>query len=130
MYEDAVFGHKTMGDVDVLYHQGIYHLFHLVLPNHDFIAHAVSRDGLNWQRVENAIFLGHPGSWDDHMLWTMHISPHPWQDGLWRMFYTGISREDGGRIQRIGCATSKNLYYWEKSSDRSAPPRGSTSFGS
>jgi beta-fructofuranosidase len=118
MYEDAGFGRKTMGDVDVLFHEAIYHLFHLVLPNHDFIAHAISRDGLNWQRVENAVFIGHPGSWDDHMLWTMHVSADPRQDGRWRMFYTGISREDGGRIQRIGCATSEDLYRWEKLSDR------------
>lgn len=119
MYEDAGFGRKTMGDVDVLFHEGIYHLFHLVLPNHDFIAHAISRDGLNWQRVENAVFIGHPGSWDDHMLWTMHVSADPRQPGRWRMFYTGISREDGGRIQRIGCAHSEDLYRWEKASDRS-----------
>jgi beta-fructofuranosidase len=118
MYEDALFGRKTMGDVDVLYHEGIYHLFHLVLPNHDFIAHAISRDGLNWQRVENAVFVGHPGSWDDHMLWTMHVSPDPGREGCWRMFYTGISRKDGGRIQRVGCATSEDLYHWQKSTDR------------
>ena len=109
---------KTMGDVDVLYHDGVYHLFHLVLPNHDFIAHAISRDGLNWERVENALFIGHPGGWDDHMLWTMHISPDPHRRGGWRMFYTGLSRSDGGAVQRIGMATSDDLYHWRKVASR------------
>jgi beta-fructofuranosidase len=118
MYDDAVYGRKTMGDVDVVYHEGLYHLFHLVVPSHDFIAHAVSRDGVNWHRVENALFIGHPGSWDDHMLWTMDVEADPRQPGHWRMFYTGIGRADGGRIQRIGCATSSDLYLWEKSGDR------------
>lgn len=100
MYTEAISDGKTMGDVDVLWHDGVYHLFHLTLPNHDFIAHAVSRDGLNWERIENALFVGHPGEWDDHMLWTMHVSPDPHRPGSWRMFYTdshgAITREHNG----------------------------------
>ncbi|MCA8997618.1 MAG: glycosyl hydrolase [Planctomycetaceae bacterium] len=118
MYQDAVSHHKTMGDVDVIYHDGVYHLFHLVLPNHDFIAHAISRDGINWKRIDNAIFIGNPGKWDDHMLWTMHVTPDPWKPGRWRMFYTGLSRCDGGNIQRVGCAYSEDLIHWEKAPDR------------
>ncbi len=52
MYIESDGSRKSLGDVDVLYHEGIYHLFHLVLPNHDYIAHAISRDGLFWIRVE------------------------------------------------------------------------------
>lgn len=103
-----------MGDVDVVYHEGIYHLFHLVLPNHDFIAHAVSDDGFYWSRVENALFIGHPGSWDDSMLWTMHVTPDPHNAGRWRMFYTGLSLDDNGLVQRVGMATSSDLYEWTK----------------
>lgn len=116
MYGDgeAAISRKTMGDVDVVYHDGLYHLFHLVLPNHDFIAHAVSEDGLHWRRVDNALFIGHPGSWDDSMLWTMAISPDPYQKGQWRMFYTGLSRRDRQLTQRIGLAVSSDLYCWEK----------------
>jgi len=33
---------KAVGDVDVLFHEGLYHLFQLVLPNRDFIPHAVA----------------------------------------------------------------------------------------
>jgi hypothetical protein len=106
MYSETTGSRKTLGDVDVPYHDGIYHLFHLVLPSHDFIAHAVSDNCLTWRRVENALFLGDPGSWDDSMLWTMHVSANPHKPGSWRMFYTGLSRRDHGRKQRIGMAES------------------------
>ncbi len=116
---------KTLGDIDVVYHDGIYHLFHLVLPNHDFIAHAVSDNGFTWRRVENALFIGHPGSWDDSMLWTMHVTRHPRRPGVWRMFYTGLSRRDHGAKQRIGLAESEDLFCWTKSpvwwKDRRSP---------
>lgn len=114
MYAEADGGRKTLGDVDIVYHDGLYHLFHLVLPNHDFVAHAVSNNGFSWRRVENALFIGHPGSWDDSMLWTVHVSPDPSKPGSWRMFYTGLSRRDHGLIQRIGLATSDDLYHWSK----------------
>ncbi|MFC7337523.1 glycosyl hydrolase [Haloferula chungangensis] len=114
MFAETEESRKAIGDVDVLYHDGLYHLFHLVLPNHDFIAHAVSTDGVNWRRVRNALFIGDPGSWDDLMLWTMHVSPDPHHPGHWRMFYTGLSRRERGRLQRIGLATSDDLYRWRK----------------
>lgn len=115
MFSETEGSRKTIGDVDVLFHDGLYHLFHLVLPNHDFIAHAVSTNGINWRRINNALFIGDPGSWDDLMLWTMHVSPDPHQVGRWRMFYTGLSRREQGRLQRIGMATSHDLFHWKKS---------------
>ena len=114
MFSETSGSRKAIGDVDILFHEGLYHLFHLVLPNHDFIAHAVSTDGINWRRVNNAIFIGDPGSWDDLMLWTMHVSPDPGHEGQWRMFYTGLSRRDQGNIQRIGLAVSDDLFHWRK----------------
>lgn len=114
MFGETTGSRKAIGDVDVLYHEGLYHLFHLVLPNHDFIAHAVSTDGIHWRRLRNAIFIGDPGSWDDLMLWTMHVSPDPHREGSWRMFYTGLSRRDSGMYQRIGLALSDDLYTWRK----------------
>jgi beta-fructofuranosidase len=114
MFAETEGSRKAIGDVDVVYHEGLYHLFHLVLPNHDFIAHAVSTNGVNWRRVGNAVFIGDPGSWDDLMLWTMHVTPDPYQRGRWRMFYTGLSRREQGHIQRIGLAVSEDLYHWHK----------------
>jgi len=114
MYTAYGFRDYEIGDVDVIKHDGIYHLFHLTLPNHDYIAHAVSKDGLHWRRVKNALFIGDPREWDDDMLWTMHITPNPYRPGRWRMFYTGLSMEERGRVQRVGLASSEDLYHWQK----------------
>ena len=114
MYSAYGFRDYEIGDVDVVKHNGIYHLFHLTLPNHDYIAHAVSEDGLHWRRVKNALFIGDPREWDDDMLWTMHVTRNPYQPGKWRMFYTGLCMEERGRIQRVGLAASNDLYHWEK----------------
>lgn len=114
MYSEIAGGRKTLGDIDVFYADGIYHLFHLVLPTHDYVAHAVSNDCIHWRRVENAIHIGDPGSFDDSMLWTTHVSRHPFRAGWYRMFYTALSRRDHGSIQRIGMAESPDLYCWTK----------------
>lgn len=126
MYSESPWSRKTIGDVDVFYHDGLYHLFHLVLPNHDFIAHAVGDNGLNRRRVDNALFIGNPGSWDDLMLWTMHVSEVPHHEGRWRMFYTGLSRRDQGRKQRIGMAISDDLFHWRKTAVAWKDLRGET----
>jgi len=114
VYTGYGFRKSEIGDVDVVVHDGEYHLFHLTLPNHDYIAHAVSKDGLHWRRVKNALFISDPPAWDDDMLWTMHVSRNPHQPGSWRMFYTGLSMEEGGRVQRVGLAISDDLYDWRK----------------
>lgn len=114
MYSGSGFDQSELGDICIIRDGSLFHLFHLILPNHDYIAHAVSDDGLNWRRVKNALFIGDPGSWDDDMIWTMHISAYPDKPGWWRMFYTGLSRRENGRIQRIGMAISKDLMNWEK----------------
>ncbi|WP_442510373.1 hypothetical protein SH528x_001991 [Novipirellula sp. SH528] len=51
MYSESVGSLKSLGDVDVFFHDGLYHLFHLVLSSHDFVAHAVSNNCLVWRRV-------------------------------------------------------------------------------
>ena len=114
MYGGVGFSSSEIGDVDVVCHDGLFHLFHLVLPNHDYIAHAVSDDGLSWTRVQNALFISDPGGWDDDMLWTMHVTPDPNEAGCWRMFYTGLNLAEQGRVQRIGVARSTDLYTWER----------------
>ncbi|NND31062.1 MAG: glycosyl hydrolase family 32 [Saprospiraceae bacterium] len=111
MYAGAGYSDWEIGDVDVFYHEGVYHLFHLIIPNHDYIAHAVSRDGISWKRVKNALFVGDPGEWDDDMLWTMHVSRNG--DGF-QMYYTGLRRSDRGASQQIGKAISDDLLNWSK----------------
>jgi beta-fructofuranosidase len=121
VYSSKGFQNSELGDIEVVEHNNMFHLFHLVLPNHDYIAHAVSSDGFLWRRTKNALFIGEPGDWDDDMLWTMHISPDPDGPAAWRMFYTGIARKEVGRVQRIGLARSFDLYYWEKVASTNYP---------
>ena len=118
MYAGAGFSDWEIGDVDVFIHDGVYHLFHLIIPNHDYIAHAVSEDGMSWKRVKNALFVGDPGTWDDDMLWTMHVAQ---VGGEFQMFYTGLRRSDRGKSQKIGLATSRDLIHWRKSEDFGLP---------
>lgn len=117
MYSNRGFRESEIGDIDVIRIGDTYHLFHLILPNHDYIAHATSTDCINWTRVKSALFVGDPGEWDDDMLWTMNVSRA--RDGGFEMFYTGLSQKEKGRIQRIGKAVSPDLVHWEKVN---APP--------
>ncbi len=124
MYSGSGFSDWEIGDITVIKHKDTYHLFHLIIPNHDYIAHAVSTDGLSWKRVKNAIFVGDPGEWDDDMLWTMHVCE---VNGKFEMYYTGLQRKDRGIVSRIGLAVSDDLYSWEKVENNIYPfePKGS-----
>ncbi len=112
MYSGSGFSDWEIGDITVIIHKGIYHLFHLIIPNHDYIAHAISKDGLSWKRVNNALFVGNPGEWDDDMLWTMHVCE---VDNKFEMYYTGLQRRDRGVVSKIGLAESDDLIDWKKS---------------
>lgn len=125
MYTSRGFREWEIGDIDVIRRGNLYHLFHLVLPNHDYIAHAVSEDGMSWRRTRNALYTGEPGSWDDDMLWTMHVSRNPTLK-LFEMFYTGLHRADKGYVQRVGRAVSRDLVRWRKENEANLPlaPQG------
>lgn len=118
MYAGAGYSEWEIGDIDVFQYQGVYHLFHLIIPNHDYIAHAISSDGISWKRVNNALFVGHPGAWDDDMLWTMHAAIYR---DKFHLFYTGLSLRDKGIMQRVGVATSDDLMQWDKVTDEQFP---------
>ena len=123
MYSGSGFSDWEIGDITVIIHKGVYHLFHLIIPNHDYIAHAISRNGISWKRVNNALFVGHPGEWDDDMLWTMHVCE---VGDKFEMYYTGLQRKDRGVISRIGLAESDNLIDWKKNKKNIFPiePKG------
>lgn len=110
-YSGSGFSDWEIGDVTIILHDGIYHLFHLIIPNHDYIAHAVSNDCISWKRVKNALFVGDPGEWDDDMLWTMHVCK---VGERFEMYYTGLQRKLRGTNSMIGLAVSYDLYNWEK----------------
>lgn len=117
-YSGSGFSDWEIGDITVIKFDGKYHLFHLIIPNHDYLAHAISSDGITWRRVKNALFVGDPGDWDDDMLWTMHVVQ---AGNRFEMYYTGLHRQDRGVISRVGLAVSNNLFDWEKISEKLFP---------
>ncbi len=76
------------------------------------IGHAVSTDLVNWEVLPDALAPSQREKFDSWTTWTGSVVRA--DDGEWRMFYTGTSREDGGLIQRIGVAASSDLMVWEK----------------
>ena len=77
-----------------------------------YIGHAVSDDLKNWEILPDAIAISDPPAFDSWTTWTGSVTRD--ESGLWWMYYTGTSREDGGDIQRVGAATSKDLITWDK----------------
>jgi beta-fructofuranosidase len=123
MYSGSGFSEWEIGDITVIVDNGVYHLFHLIIPNHDYIAHAISQDGISWKRVKNALFVGDPGEWDDDMLWTMHVVK---KGERFEMYYTGLQRRDRGVVSKVGYAYSYDLLNWTKSNEGKFPiePKG------
>jgi beta-fructofuranosidase len=76
------------------------------------IGHAISQDLIHWEILPDALIpSGENGAWDNFTTWTGSIIKHA---GTWFMFYTGTNREENGKIQRVGLATSNDLIHWER----------------
>ncbi len=101
-----------------------HHVFYLQAPTalgdpglrhwHASIGHAVSSDLTDWEVLPDALGPGAEGTWDDYSTWTGSIVSHA---DRWHLLYTGTSRAEDGRIQRIGRAVSDDLIHWERSDD-------------
>ena len=76
------------------------------------VGHATSLDLENWTILPDALSPSDSPAFDSWTTWTGSVVRA--DDGTWWMFYTGTSREDGGDIQTIGAAVSKDLMSWEK----------------
>ncbi|AEB11648.1 family 43 glycosylhydrolase [Marinithermus hydrothermalis] len=108
-------------DFWLLEEDGTYHLFYLRAPRalpdpelrHDRarVGYATSRDLKRWTPGGVVLEPGVPGSWDDLSIWTGSVIAH---EGRYYMLYTGRSREEAGRMQRIGLAVSEDLVHWER----------------
>ncbi len=105
------FSATELGDVEVIFHKGYFHIFHLNLPSHDVVSHIVSKDGFEWQPLPNAIHVGNPGEFDDDQIWTMGVFRYKKK---FFMLYTGLSKLEEGLFQRVGLAISDDLVNWEK----------------
>lgn len=74
--------------------------------------HATSTNLTDW-RYDGTVFAPSPTpAFDDLTVWTGCVVRAP--DGLWTMFYTGTSRAEAGKVQRIGRATSPDLVTWTR----------------
>lgn len=75
------------------------------------VGHSTSEDGISWQHHADALGPTDSDTFDNQAIWTGSIVRH---DGLWHMFYTGIDRHTKGQIQRVGHATSPDLFTWTR----------------
>ena len=81
--------------------------------------HAISSDLVIWERRESIAERGPRGSWDEFKVFAPHIVE---KDGVYFMFYTGLNypHPEWRRhhsLERIGLATSRDLFHWEKHTD-------------
>ena len=90
---------KSLGDPE-LRHWNVSH------------GHAVSDDLVHWEHRGTAMAPATGPSWDDKTIWTG--STLKGDDGRWHYFYTGTSRQENGKIQRIGHAIGDDLETWER----------------
>lgn len=76
------------------------------------VGHARSRELRDWELLPDALVAADSPSWDDGSIWTGSVVKA--DDGTWRLFYTGASREEDWKIQRVGVATSEDLITWHR----------------
>ncbi len=76
------------------------------------VGHSVSDDLCSWQECPDALAPSEPPAFDDQGIWTGSVVADG--SGTWHLFYTGIGRDDMGRAQRIGHATSMDLDTWTR----------------
>jgi beta-fructofuranosidase len=104
----------------------VYHLYFLQAPSSltdpsrrhaaATIGHASSTDLVTWAVHAPALAPSDSG-WDDLATWTGSVIRG--DDGVWRMYYTAISRSGNElRDQRIGLAESDDLFTWRRVGDR------------
>ena len=76
------------------------------------VGHAISKDLKSWTVVADALAPSESPAPDSWTTWTGSVIRE--NNGRWRMFYTGTSRENAGQRQTVCAATSDNLMTWTK----------------
>lgn len=80
------------------------------------VGHATSTDLVTWTEHADAILPDDAPAFDDLATWTGSVVQD--ETGLWRMFYTAVSRAEGGVNQRISSVVSDDLFTWRREPDR------------
>lgn len=103
-----------------------YHLFFLKAPRalihpdrrhwRATIGHATSTDLRTWTEQADAVIPDDSPAFDDLATWTGSVVRD--DDGMWRMFYTAVSRSEGGLNQRISSVVSDDLFTWRREPGR------------
>jgi hypothetical protein len=80
------------------------------------IGHATSTDLTHWAEHADAVIPDDSPAFDDLATWTGSVVRD--DDGMWRMFYTAVSRAEGGLEQRISSVVSADLFNWHREPGR------------
>ncbi|WP_314146645.1 glycosyl hydrolase family 32 [uncultured Leifsonia sp.] len=80
------------------------------------IGHATSTDLTTWTEHADAVIPDDAPAFDDLATWTGSVVRQ--DDGTWRMFYTAVSRSEGGLAQRISSVVSDDLFTWRREAGR------------
>lgn len=80
------------------------------------IGHATSKDLRQWTEHADAVIPDDSPAFDDLATWTGSVVRE--DDGSWRMFYTAVSRVEGGLTQRISSVISDDLFTWRREPGR------------
>ena len=72
----------------------------------------MSADLTHWSLAEDALAPAASPAFDDMATWTGSVARGP--DGTWFMFYSGGGSRERSLKQRIGRATSADLYRWDR----------------
>ena len=75
--------------------------------------HEATTDGLAWEFLGDDFAVDPQSDWDDAHVWAPCIVRNP-ADGLYYLFYTGVTFGDLGHEERIGLAVSPNLRSWTR----------------
>lgn len=77
------------------------------------LMHLTSKNLTDWTEEGYVIPPGAPGAWDSYDVWAPSVVE---QGGTYYLFYTGVKENGSGVFeQKIGVATSTDLYAWTKS---------------
>lgn len=80
------------------------------------VGHATSPDLVNWTEHADALIPDDSPAFDDLATWTGSVVRD--DEGRWRMFYTAVSRAEGGLTQRISSVVSDDLFVWQREEGR------------